>query len=114
MCEDEVCIHVDFSQSYGCKLNTEIQAFHFGDSHKQVTVHTCVACTASSWISCVTLSASPHHDERAVWAHMEPVLRDVIGKCETPPCTLHIISDGPVTQHTAFSVWLPKAHLELQ
>ncbi|KAL7380022.1 hypothetical protein ABVT39_010110 [Epinephelus coioides] len=97
--EDEVCIHVDFSENYGCKLNSEIQAFHFGGSRKQVTIHTCVAYTASSSISYATLSASPRHDERAVWAHMEPVLRDVIGKCETPPCTLHIISDGPVTQY---------------
>ncbi len=97
--EDEVCIHVDFSENYGCKLSSEIQAFHFGGSRKQVTIHTCVVYMASSSFSYATISASLRHDERAVWAHMEPVLRDAIGKCNTPPSTLHISSDGPVTQY---------------
>lgn len=31
--------------------------------------------------------------------HMVLVLRDLIGKCEIPPCAPHMISDGPVTQY---------------
>ncbi|KAL0151585.1 hypothetical protein M9458_053102 [Cirrhinus mrigala] len=97
--EDEVCIHVDFSENYGYKLSSEIQAFHFGGSHKQATIHTCVVYMASSSCSYATISASLRHYERAVWAHMEPVLREAIDKCNTPPSTLHIISDGAVTQY---------------
>lgn len=97
--ENEVCIHVDFSENYGCKLGQEIQAFHFGGSRKQVAIHTCVAYTASASYSYATLSACTRHDERAVWAHMEPVLKDVIRKCNSRPETLHIISDGPANQY---------------
>lgn len=96
--EDEVCIHVDFPKNFVCELNSEIFKFSLC-WQSQVTIHTWVAFTPSSSISYATLSASPHHDERVVWAHMEPVLKDVIGKCETPPCTLHFISNRPVTQH---------------
>lgn len=39
--EDEIALHVDFSENFSCKLNSELQAFHFGESRKQATVHTC-------------------------------------------------------------------------
>ncbi|KAK0132285.1 hypothetical protein N1851_032914 [Merluccius polli] len=42
---DELCIHIDFSENYSCKLNREVQPFHFGSSQKQATIHTCVAYT---------------------------------------------------------------------
>ena len=32
--DTEVVVHMDFSENYGCKLHTEIQAFHFGRSRK--------------------------------------------------------------------------------
>ncbi|KAK0145791.1 hypothetical protein N1851_015288 [Merluccius polli] len=97
--DDEICIHVDFSENYSCKLNTEIQSFHFGGSRKQATIHTCVVYTASTSYSYATISASLRHDERAVWAHLEPVLKDAILKCKSPPSSLHVISDGPVNQY---------------
>ena len=43
--ENDLALHIDFSENYGCKLNTEIQAFHFGGSRSQVTLHTVVAYT---------------------------------------------------------------------
>lgn len=48
--------------------------------------------------SYATLSDSLCHDERAGWAHLEPILREL---CETFPqiTTLQIQSDGPVTQY---------------
>ncbi|KAK0138386.1 ATP-dependent DNA helicase PIF1 [Merluccius polli] len=64
--DDEICIHVDFSENYSCKLNTEIQSFHFGGSRKQATIHTCVVYTASTSYSYATISASLRHDERAI------------------------------------------------
>lgn len=32
--EDEVVLHVDFSENLSCKLNSEVQSFHFGGSWK--------------------------------------------------------------------------------
>ncbi|XP_049421729.1 uncharacterized protein LOC125882102 [Epinephelus fuscoguttatus] len=97
--EDEIVLHVDFSENFSCKLNSEVQAFHFGGSRKQATVHTCVAYTAAGSQSYATITASLRHDERAVWAHLEPVLRDVIKNCNPSPTILHVMSDGPGTQY---------------
>ena len=33
--EDEVVLHVDFSENFSCKLHSEVQAFHFGGSRKK-------------------------------------------------------------------------------
>lgn len=97
--EDEVVLHIDFSENFSCKLNSEVQAFHFGGSRKQATVHTCVAYTAHCTQSYATISASLRHDERAVWAHLEPVLKDVMENHNPKPKILHVMSDGPVTQY---------------
>ncbi|KAL7390307.1 hypothetical protein ABVT39_018618 [Epinephelus coioides] len=58
-----------------------------------------VAYTAAGSQSYATISASLRHDERAVWAHLEPVLRDVMKNCNPSPTILHVMSDGPVTQY---------------
>lgn len=94
----EAVLHVDFSENYACKLNTEVQAFHFGGSRQQATIHTAVLYTVHGTKSYATLSDSLRHDERAVWAHLEPILGELR---ETFPqiTTLHIQSDGPVTQY---------------
>ena len=69
-----------------------MQSFHFGGRRKQTTVHTCVAYKAAGSQSCATNSAALWHDERAVWAHLEPVLRDVMRNGNPSPTTLHITS----------------------
>ncbi|KAI8423498.1 hypothetical protein MSG28_012611 [Choristoneura fumiferana] len=38
--QNEVLIHIDFSENYCCKYNEEIQAVHFGGARQQVTLHT--------------------------------------------------------------------------
>ncbi|KAJ8875480.1 hypothetical protein PR048_023375, partial [Dryococelus australis] len=40
--QNEVLVHVDFSENYTCKYSKEIQSAHFGGSKPQVTIHTCV------------------------------------------------------------------------
>jgi len=35
MNEDEILLHMDFSENYSCKLNSEIQSMHFGASQRQ-------------------------------------------------------------------------------
>ena len=96
--ETEVVFHMDFSENYACKLHKEIQAFHFGGSRKQATIHTCVVYTLEGIQSYATLSDSLRHDERAVWAHIEPILKEI--KLRNPNLTtIHFMSDGPVTQY---------------
>lgn len=95
--DTEVVVHLDFSENYACKLHTEIQAFHFGGSRKQATIHTSVVYTSDGSQSHATISDSPRH-ERAVWAHIEPILKKL--KEQKPILTsIHFMSDGPVTQY---------------
>ncbi|KAK0142235.1 hypothetical protein N1851_020066 [Merluccius polli] len=96
--EYEAVLHIDFSENYACKLSTEIQSFHFGGSRQQATIHTAVLYTVHGTRFYATLSDCLRHDERAVWAHLEPILKELR---ETFPqiTTLHILSDGPVTQY---------------
>ncbi|KAA0721693.1 hypothetical protein E1301_Tti014312 [Triplophysa tibetana] len=58
-----------------------------------------MAYTAHGCQSYATISSSLRHDERAIWAHIEPLLKDVRERCSPPPTTLHVMSDGPVTQY---------------
>lgn len=89
---------MDFSENYACKLHTEIQAFHFGGSRKQVTIHTSVVYTSDGSQSYATISDSLRRDERAVWAHIEPILKKL--KEQKPILTsIHFMSDRPVTQY---------------
>jgi len=96
--DTEVVVHMDFSENYACKLHTEIQAFHFGGSRKQATIHTSVVYTSDGSQSYATISDSLCHDERAAWAHIEPILKKL--KEQNPTITtIHFISDRPVTQY---------------
>ncbi|KAK5909852.1 hypothetical protein CesoFtcFv8_003745 [Champsocephalus esox] len=56
--ECEAVLHIDFSENYACKLSTEIQAFHFGGSRQQATIHTSVLYTVHGIKSYATLSDS--------------------------------------------------------
>lgn len=96
--ENEIVIHMDFSKNDACQLHTEVQAFHFGGSRKQATIHTSVVYTSQECQSYASISESLRHDERAVWAHLRPVLEDIKGK-KPSLTTLHCMSDGPVTQY---------------
>lgn len=40
MDENEVIVHMDFSENYACKYESEIQSFHFGGSRQQISLHT--------------------------------------------------------------------------
>ena len=97
--DDEIVVHVDFAENFGCKLNREVQAFHFGGNRRQATVDSCVAYSSDGVQSFATISGSLRHDERAVWAHLEPVIKDVLDNRNPRPTTLHVMSDGPVTQY---------------
>ncbi|KAK0151918.1 hypothetical protein N1851_006722 [Merluccius polli] len=54
--DNEMVLHVDFSENYACKLNTEIQSFHFGGNRQQASIHTAVAYTSTGSQSYATIS----------------------------------------------------------
>ncbi|KAK7131742.1 hypothetical protein R3I93_018339 [Phoxinus phoxinus] len=96
--EDEVVLHIDFAENFLCKYSSEIQAVHFGDSHKQASLHTGVAYTKNSVISVCSISSSFRHDPCAIWAHLSKVLTFL--KDQYPTLSvLHVVSDGPTTQY---------------
>lgn len=99
MTDEEVLIHIDFSENYVCKLNAEIQSMHFGASKKQVTLHTGVFYIGknSKGNSFCTVSDSLHHGPAAIWAHLEPVLKMI--QSEHSISVIHFCSDGPCTQY---------------
>lgn len=96
---NEMILHIDFSENYACKLNTEIQAFHFGGNRQQATLHTGVAYGTGGSMSYATVSQSLRHDERAVWAHIKPIIEHFKAQNDQEIDTLHILSDGPATQY---------------
>ena len=96
--DTEAVVHVDFSENYQCKLSTECQSFHFGASRNQVTMHTGVSYTSEGTSTFCTISESLEHGPPAIWAHLDPVLKN-IRRNHPKIDTLHLISDGPTTQY---------------
>lgn len=97
---DECIIHVDFSENYGCKYSSEIQAVHFTVSHQQATLHTGVLYVGpnASPICLTTLSSSRQKGPGAIWEHLWPVLNCI--KEEHPMVNvLHFLSDGQCSQY---------------
>ena len=56
-----------FAENYLCKLTRDILAVHFGDSHKQVTLHTCVGYTTKDTVSLCSLSSSMQMISQKHW-----------------------------------------------
>lgn len=101
---NEIVLHVDFSENYNCKHFEEVQSHHFGGSRKQVTLHTGVMYTKPeehnkpTVNSFCTISANNSHNPASIWAHIHPILSDI--KHNNPHITtIHFFSDGPATQY---------------
>ncbi|XP_050391948.2 uncharacterized protein LOC126810751 [Patella vulgata] len=96
---DKECIlHVDFAENYQGKLDSEIQAMHFGASKTQITLHTGILYTKDCHKTFCTVSDSLEHGPAAIWAHLLPLLKDV--RKEAPSIdTIHFYSDGPTSQY---------------
>ncbi|XP_063767605.1 uncharacterized protein LOC134883246 [Eleginops maclovinus] len=97
---DECIIHVDFSENYGCKYSSEIQAVHVGASHQQATLHTGVLYLGpiAKPICFSTVSPSRQKGPAAIWEHLRPVTNYI--KQEHPTVkVLHLLSDGPCSQY---------------
>ena len=100
LARNELWIHIDFAENWSTKSLREVQAAHFGGSHSQLSLHTCVAYSGSfrQPRSVCTISDNTDHGPVAIWNHLTPVLSDF--KSEFPDLdSLHVMSDGPVTQY---------------
>ncbi|CAH1965064.1 unnamed protein product [Acanthoscelides obtectus] len=93
--DDDVLIHIDFSENYYTKYAEEIQAFHFGGSRAQLSLHTVVVYLKGTIHSYCTISDNMAHSPAAIWVHLGPIFQSL-------PCGIkhvHFLSDGPVTQY---------------
>lgn len=102
--ENEVALHIDFSENYACKYHAEVQSHHWGGSRNQVTLHTVVLYhnqskqTSKQVISYCTVSSNKNHGPSAIWAHLHPILAEI--RMNFPAVsTVHFFSDGPATQY---------------
>ncbi|VEN41133.1 unnamed protein product [Callosobruchus maculatus] len=67
--EMDAIIHMDFSENYSTKYNKEIQAFHFGGSRTQISLHTVVLYLTGATSSHCTISSNLSHGAGSIWAH---------------------------------------------
>lgn len=101
--ETEAIIHIDFSENYAMKYESEVQSFHFGGSRQELTLHTAVIYyrdstnTVTSKSFC-TVSESKRHDSAAVWAHIVPLL-EFVETVNKDIDNLHFLSDSPSSQY---------------
>ncbi|CAH2094688.1 unnamed protein product [Euphydryas editha] len=101
--EKEILVHIDFSENYCLKYNQEIQSFHFGGSREQVSLHTGVVYYKDTdgetfkTKSFCTVSNCLQHDAKAIWAHLQPVLKMI--NSLVPYETVHFLSDSPSSQY---------------
>lgn len=113
--EDEVLIHCDFSENYAMKYSSEVQAFHFGGSRKQFTLHTSEvyfkkdAYSGLMTQSFCTLSECLDHGPEAVWAHLQPVI-NFLKQSVTQIRMIHFLSDSPTTQYRNKTIFYLIAH----
>nr|CAH7714535.1 unnamed protein product [Callosobruchus chinensis] len=97
---NEIIIHCDFSENYSLKYAEEIQSFHFGGARQQVTLHTVVVYSkaGSDTVpkSYCTLSESLYHGPAAIWAHLNPIVKEYT---QNDVDVIHFLSDSPATQY---------------
>lgn len=75
----ELLFRIDFAQNYVAKYAKEVQSVHFGDSKRQLSLHTGVRYSnyeGQPQTACfTTVSNNLDHQSHAIWAHLEPILK---------------------------------------
>ncbi|CAG9577524.1 unnamed protein product [Danaus chrysippus] len=110
--DNEVVILMDFSENYCTKYSEEIQAYHFGGSRLQLSLHTVVVYTKNALKSYCTVSQNTTHSPAAIWEHLKPIFRTLPSHITG----IHFVSDGPVTQYrnkTMFHILASRLHVEV-
>ena len=92
---EDCVIHMDFSENYNTKYSHEIQAFHFGGSRLQISMHTVVYYTRNidgtiNTTCACTFSNNLAHGPAAIWAHLMPIFK----RLPKHVVNLHFLSDG--------------------
>lgn len=96
---NECLVHVDFSENYACKLESEVLGMHFGASRNQVSLNTGVLYKKNTNpLSFCRISGNTRHDPGAIWAHLSPILSKLKDTCPDID-KVHFLSDGPTTQY---------------
>ncbi|CAH0403160.1 unnamed protein product [Chilo suppressalis] len=100
--QNEVLIHIDFSENYYCKYYEEMQTVHFGGARQQVTLHTGVLYLRDNDALRIQtfcfLSDTNRHDTVAVWAHLVPDF-EWLKNQKININRIHMLSDSPVNQY---------------
>ena len=92
--EDELLVHIDFSENYMCKYGSEIQSVHFGGNRTQITLHTGVLYSASLKHAFCTISPDLRHGPVEIFMHLKPILQKY-----KKMKTIHFLSDSPSSQY---------------
>lgn len=98
MTENEVMIHIDFSENYQCKYDREIQSVHFGANQNQITLHTGVFYYKDTCTGFCTISGLNKHGPLAIWAHLKPIL-SLLRSTYPDISNVYFVSDGPTAQY---------------
>lgn len=99
--ENEVIVHMDFSENYACKYESEIQSFHFGGRRQQISLHTTAVQFKETNTgplrtkSFYTFSKNLSHDPVA---HLRPVF-EYLNKMKPNLKAIHFLSDSPSNQY---------------
>lgn len=93
--EKDAVIHMDFSENYNTKYTAEIQAFNFGGSRTQISLHTVVLYVKEETKCFATISQNLNHNVPSIWAHLKPIMELLPSSVRN----IHFVSDGPVTQY---------------
>lgn len=114
----EGLLHIDFSENYNCKYGQEVQSAHFGGSKSQLSLHTSVYYNTdldppnnyTNTTSFCTVSENLRHDPTVICVHLIAIIKRI--KELSPNLqTLHIFSDGPLTQYRNKSMFFLLATL---
>lgn len=99
---EQCIVHCDFSENYNTKCSSEVQAYHFGSSRQQITLHTVVIYFIRDGKLCTqsycTLSECLRHDAVSIWEHLIPILKfieDTVPEVDS----IFFISDSPSAQY---------------
>jgi hypothetical protein len=93
-------LHIDFSENFGAKYGTEIQAAHFG-GRPEIVIHQGVAYAADHPPCCfASLSADKRKTADSIAAHLSPVLSHFCSNTTGAMIDrVTIVSDSPSSQY---------------
>ncbi|XP_039478424.1 uncharacterized protein LOC120443585 [Oreochromis aureus] len=96
--ETTVIVHVDFSEAWKCKFNSEVQSCRYGQNLPQITLHIGMFYTKHEKAGFCTISESKCQDAAAIWTYMDQVLKDIHTRLPYID-TVHFWSDSPSKQY---------------